>query len=140
MAGSGVHCRQSSVYGWTDFRRELGDHYAEALWKAYPDISGGAHIAMFWWDVAASILKKKGTALRRFGLVSSNSITQEFSNRVVAAHLSGSNPISLSMAIPDHPWTKATKGAAAVRIAMTVGELTGSKGVLSVRPTTLRVI
>ena len=26
------------------------------------------------------------------------------------------------MAIPDHPWTKATKDAAAVRIAMTVAE------------------
>jgi len=26
------------------------------------------------------------------------------------------------MAIPDHPWTKATRDAAAVRIAMTVAE------------------
>jgi hypothetical protein len=31
-------------------------------------------------------------------------------------------PVSLVLAIPDHPWTKATKDTAAVRIAMTVAE------------------
>jgi hypothetical protein len=30
--------------------------------------------------------------------------------------------LSLVLAIPDHPWTKATKDAAAVRIAMTVAQ------------------
>ena len=35
-------------------------------------------------------------------------------------HFQGKPPISLLMAIPDHPWTKATREAAAVRIAMTV--------------------
>src|ERR1019366_5382721 len=34
--------------------------------------------------------------------------------------LSAKKPVSLLMAIPDHPWTKATRDAAAVRIAMTV--------------------
>jgi hypothetical protein len=38
----------------------------------------------------------------------------------VERYLKGKNPISLLMAIPDHPWTKATRDAAAVRIAMTV--------------------
>jgi hypothetical protein len=37
-------------------------------------------------------------------------------------HLNTKKPISIVMAIPDHPWTKATTDAAAVRIAMTVGE------------------
>ena len=32
------------------------------------------------------------------------------------------------MAIPDHPWTKASKDAAAVRIAMTVAERGARKG------------
>jgi len=36
------------------------------------------------------------------------------------ARLEGKHPISLLLAIPDHPWTKSTKDAAAVRIAMTV--------------------
>jgi hypothetical protein len=34
------------------------------------------------------------------------------------------------MAIPDHPWTKATEDAAAVRIAMTVGEAGKREGLL----------
>ena len=34
------------------------------------------------------------------------------------------------MAIPDHPWTKATKDAAAVRIAMTVAAKGQHEGVL----------
>jgi hypothetical protein len=45
-----------------------------------------------------------------------------FQRRVVGRHLQARQPISLVMAIPDHPWTKATRQAAAVRIAMTVGE------------------
>jgi hypothetical protein len=38
--------------------------------------------------------------------------------------------ISIIMAIPDHPWTKATPDAAAVRIAMTVCEAGREEGVL----------
>ena len=64
----------------------------------------------------------EGTVLRRFGLVTTNSITQVFQRRVMERHLKAKKPISLVMAIPDHPWTKATHDAAAVRIAMTVGE------------------
>lgn len=105
-----------------DFRRELGDLHAAALWLAYPEISGGADIVMYWWDLAAHILTARGGRLRRFGFVTTNSITQEFSRRVVDRHLSAKNPLSLVMAVPNHPWTKATRTAAAVRIAMTVGE------------------
>jgi hypothetical protein len=38
--------------------------------------------------------------------------------------------MSLILAIPDHPWTKATQDAAAVRIAMTVAEAGSTEGVL----------
>jgi len=113
-----------------DFRRELGDGYADSLWRAYPHISGGADLVMFWWDHAALLLVQQGTALRRFGLVTTRTITQEFSNRVVASRMGSAPPISLVMAIPNHPWTKATKEAAAVRIAMTVGESGRRTGVL----------
>ena len=41
-----------------------------------------------------------------------------------------SKPISLVMAIPDHPWTKASPDAAAVRIAMTVVEAGTKDGLL----------
>jgi hypothetical protein len=62
---------------------------------------------------------RKGTRLRRFGLVTTNSLSQVFRRRVMERHLTAKPPISLLMVIPDHPWTKATRDAAAVRVAMT---------------------
>ncbi|HEY1935590.1 MAG TPA: type IIL restriction-modification enzyme MmeI [Acetobacteraceae bacterium] len=112
-----------------DFRREFGNRYAEALWRIYPDISGGAHIVMFWWYRAAGLLAATNSTLKRFGLVSTNSMTQDFSRRVVELWMRGRHPVSVIMAIPNHPWHKAARGAAAVRIAMTVvarGDLSGT--------------
>jgi len=111
-----------------NFREEFGDTYSEALWRLYGDISGGADFVMYWWHHAAGLLIDKTSVLRRFGFVTTNSITQEFSGRVVTRWLRGAVPISLKMAIPNHPWTKATRGAAAVRIAMTVAEAGESDG------------
>ena len=101
-------------------RGRLGEGYARALWDAHPHINESADLVMYWWDHAAELLTRKTTKLKRFGLVTTNSITQEFSRRVIAERLKAKIPISLLMAIPDHPWTKATQQAAAVRIAMTV--------------------
>ncbi|MFC3594490.1 class I SAM-dependent DNA methyltransferase [Novosphingobium piscinae] len=106
--------------GGKDIRSRLGDAYAAALWKANPKMNKSADFVMVWWDRAADLLTRKGTRLKRFGFVTTNSITQEFSRRVIARHLDGRVPISLLLAIPDHPWTKASKDTAAVRIAMTV--------------------
>jgi hypothetical protein len=63
---------------------------------------------MYWWDMAADLISRKGSLLKRFGLVKTNSVTQVFSRKVLERHLKGTNPISIVMAIPDHPWTKAT--------------------------------
>jgi hypothetical protein len=57
------------------------------------------------------------TPLRRFGLVTTNSITQKF-NRAVVADALANKGVRLAYAIPDHPWFDE---GAAVRIAMTVG-------------------
>ncbi|MDO6415940.1 class I SAM-dependent DNA methyltransferase [Sphingomonas sp. BIUV-7] len=116
--------------GGKDVRSRLGESYAVALWKANPKINKSADFVMYWWDRAAERLTEKGTRLKRFGFVTTNSITQEFSRRVIAARMDARKPISLVMAIPDHPWTKATADAAAVRIAMTVAEAGTRKGVL----------
>ncbi|MGU3389793.1 class I SAM-dependent DNA methyltransferase [Sphingomonas sp. M1A8_2b] len=113
------------------FRERLGDGYATALWKAHPKINKSADFVMYWWDRAAERLTDKGTRLKRFGFVTTNSITQEFSRRVMAARMDARAPISLVMAIPDHPWTKATSDAAAVRIAMTVAEAGSTVGLLA---------
>ncbi|HEY0112053.1 MAG TPA: DNA methyltransferase [Allosphingosinicella sp.] len=108
--------------GGKDIRRELGGDYAEALWEANPRVAPSADFVMQWWDRGAEVLTQEATRLRRFGFVTTNSITQEFSRRVIQRHLSNERPISLVMACPDHPWTKASQDAAAVRIAMTVAE------------------
>jgi hypothetical protein len=115
--------------GASSIRSRLGDEFAKALWEAHSHVNESADFVMYWWDRAAELLTRKGTTLRRFGLVTTNSITQEFSRRVVSRHLKAKKPISLVMAIPDHPWIK-TSGAAAVRIAMTVAELGARDGVL----------
>ena len=112
--------------GGKDIRSELGGDYAEALWKANPDVPASADFVMQWWNRAAHELTKPGTRLRRFGFVTTNSIIQTFSRRVIERYLaplaSEGGGLHLVLACPDHPWTKATKDAAAVRIAMTVAE------------------
>jgi len=121
--------------GGKDMREELGDGYAEACWKARPHLPGGADFVMHFWDEAASRLLRKGTKgkpnrLRRFGFITTNSITQTFSRRVIERRLGAKEPLSLVYAIPDHPWLKASDRAA-VRIAMTVAERGESEGVLA---------
>ncbi|WP_318012977.1 class I SAM-dependent DNA methyltransferase [Mesorhizobium sp. ESP7-2] len=116
--------------GGKDIRGRLGAGYAEALWSANPQMNPAADFVMYWWDHAAELLVRKGTRLRRFGFVTTNSITQVFQRRVLERHLAGTSPVSLVLAIPDHPWTKASKNAAAVRIAMTIAEAGERNGVV----------
>lgn len=111
-------------------RSALGQEYLDALWAAHPQINESADFVMYWWDHAADLLVAKGATLSRFGLVTTNSISQVFNRRTLDRHLRAKKPISLIMAIPDHPWTKATKDAAAVRIAMTVSEAGAREGTL----------
>jgi hypothetical protein len=110
-----------------DMRQELGDGYAEACWKARKYIPGGADFVMHFWDKAAETTRT-GNA-RRFGLITTNSVTQMFSRRVIERHLGAKTPLCLAMAIPDHPWMKSVDKAA-VRIAMTVGVAGSEEGVL----------
>jgi hypothetical protein len=101
-------------------RLSLGDAKLRALWSAYSHLDQGIDFVMYWWDCAAEILKKSNSRLNCFGYVTTNSISQMFNRRVIEPHLSGKKPISVILAIPDHPWTKVTSDSAAVRIAMTV--------------------
>jgi len=120
--------------GGKDMRAELGDGYAEAAWAARPDVPGGADFVMHFWDEAARRLTAKGTKARpnptrRFGFITTNSITQTFSRRVIEQRPKGEPPFSLVFAVGDHPWLKSADRAA-VRIAMTVAEAGTSEGVL----------
>ena len=51
-----------------------------------------ADFVMYWWDRAAELLTRKGTRLRRFGLVTTNSLTQVFQRRVLARHFKAKPP------------------------------------------------
>ncbi|MGE0418089.1 MAG: class I SAM-dependent DNA methyltransferase [Acetobacteraceae bacterium] len=116
--------------GGKDLRARLGDTQAEALWAAHADMNDSADFVMYWWDHAAMLLTKPRTVLRRFGLVTTNSISQVFQRRTVERHLTAKKPVSIVMAIPDHPWTKAAPDSAAVRIAMTVVEAGTKDGLM----------
>jgi hypothetical protein len=74
--------------GGQNLRDELGGDYAEALWKANPRVDGSADFVMQWWDRAAHLLVAEGSPLLRFGFVTTNSITQTFSRRVIEGYLS----------------------------------------------------
>lgn len=105
--------------GGKDLRSRMDPGYAEALWKAHSHMNESADFVMYWWDRAAEILARKKSSTRRFGFVTTNSISQVFQRRVMERHLNSKTPISLLYAVADHPWTKATRDTAAVRIAMT---------------------
>ncbi|WP_122465324.1 class I SAM-dependent DNA methyltransferase [Brevundimonas lutea] len=101
-------------------RGPLGDAYVEALWNAHSWIDQSTDLVMYWWDRAAELLARKKTVLRRFGLVTTNSLTGVFNRRTLDRHLKAKMPVSVIYAVPDQPWTKASAEAAAVRISMTV--------------------
>jgi hypothetical protein len=106
-------------------RAVLGDGYAESLRLAYPEVTEVADLVMYWWESAAELVRRNKA--KRFGLITTNSITQSFNRRVIQTHLAAPLPLSVVFAIPDHPWVDATDGAA-VRVAMTVGIAGGHSG------------
>lgn len=111
-------------------RLTLGDGYVDALREAHEDVSDTADYVMYWWNHAAGILREGRT--QRFGLITTNSITQTFSRKVVQRHLDAEDPLSILFAIPDHPWVDIARGAA-VRVAMTAcerGKRTGRRWVV----------
>jgi len=116
--------------GGKDIRARMGSLYAETLWKVHAHMNDSADFVMYWWDRAAEILLRPRSGLKRFGFVTTNSISQVFQRRVIEHHLNAKKPLSLTMAIPDHPWTKVTRDTAAVRIAMTVAEAGTKEGLL----------
>ncbi|MBP7619686.1 MAG: hypothetical protein KA745_01850 [Gemmatimonadales bacterium] len=98
-------------------RTALGDGYLDALTRAWPDVPAGVDYVMYWWAKAASLLAQG--KLRRFGFITTNSITQALNRRVVADVLRKNPGLGIQFAVPDHPWVDSESGAA-VRIALTV--------------------
>lgn len=98
-------------------RTELGDGYVDALQNAWPDVPQATDFVLRWWHQAACLVAR-GEA-RAFGFITSNSIRQTYNRRVIEPLLTSDiEPLSLTFAIPDHPWVDSADGAA-VRISMT---------------------
>jgi len=108
-------------------RQILGDGYVDALRLARPEVPETAEYVMYWWDQAAELIRRRD--IRRFGLITTNSITQTFNRKVVQRHLESVPPLSIRFGIPDHPWVENADGAA-VRIAMTVAEFGQNEGIV----------
>ena len=66
-------------------RDALGDGYAQALRAAWPDVPESADFVMYWWHHAACLVR--AGAARQFGLITTNSLTMIFNQRVVQAAL-----------------------------------------------------
>jgi len=107
----------------------FGEGYIKALREVYQGtVPDGADFVMYWWHRAAQLAANR--EIKRFGLITTNSISQTFNRKVVSSALNSKPPIHLLFAIPDHPWVD-TSNAAAVRIAMTVAEAGTGSGVLA---------
>ena len=98
-------------------RDALGDGYIDALQSAWPEVPQATDFVLRWWHIAAETVRSG--KLNRFGLICTNSIWQAYNRRAIAPHLTGTPPVSILFAIPDHPWVDTVDGAA-VRISMTV--------------------
>ncbi|WP_395790164.1 class I SAM-dependent DNA methyltransferase [Aquimonas sp.] len=122
--------------GTKRMKAALGEGYTEALRKTWPEVPESADLVMYWWHHAAQLTRRG--ALRRFGLITTNSIRQAFNRKVIESALAapsvrgaaGEKAVSLVFAIPDHPWVDSADGAA-VRIAMTTGATGAPSGTLS---------
>lgn len=106
--------------GASTMRRSLGDGYVDAVRQVFKGVvPDSADFVMYWWHTAAENVRS-GNA-QRFGFITTNSLKQTFNRRVLEPHLNNAKkPLSLTFAVPDHPWVDGNDGAA-VRIAMTVG-------------------
>lgn len=103
--------------GTKRMRQLLGDGYVDAVRGVRPEIEDSADFVMLWWAQAAELVKSG--ALRQSGLITTKTIQQNFNRRVVSRFIGLEGELSVSFAIPSHPWVDSADGAA-VRIALTV--------------------
>ena len=113
MAGGGVHRRQSAFIGGKRILRSAsGDAFTEALWAAHSHVNESADFVMYWWDRAAELLTTKGTDAATFRTHHDQFDLAGVSTQSDGAASQGEEDrYHLVMAIPDHPWTKATDDA-----------------------------
>jgi hypothetical protein len=83
----------------------------------------------YWWNQAAELTHQG--KIKRFGFISTNSISQTYNRRVLESYLeTKKKPLKLFFAVPDHPWIDAQDGAS-IRIAITAAATTVQSGTLA---------
>jgi len=95
--------------GGKKLRIELGDEYAEKLYKAFPDVKGQPDFCVFWFRKAADLLDNKG----RGGLVGTNSIAQVSGRKASLDYI-----VSKGGIIHDGISTQTWSGDAAVHVSI----------------------
>ena len=95
--------------GGKKLRIELGDEYAEKLYKAFPDVKGQPDFCVFWFRKAADLLDNKGRA----GLVGTNSIAQVSGRKASLDYI-----VSKGGIIHDAISTQTWSGDAAVHVSI----------------------
>lgn len=115
--------------GARTIRASLGDGYLDAIRSVYPDVPDNADFVMYWWDKSAELVNSG--SLAGFGLITTNSIRQEFSRKVLNKHFAENAKFGIRFCIPDHPWVDSSNGAA-VRVALTMANASGADGLLAV--------
>lgn len=122
---------------------KIGDGYTDTLRAVHNDIGESNDFVIYWWNHAADLARRgqkrtagvppaatsddTGNGVRAFGFVTTNSLRQTFNRRVIQKYLDHKNPLSITFAIPDHPWVD---DGAAIRIAMTTGTAGDTHGLL----------
>ena len=108
-------------------RSALGDGYVEALRAVWSDVPDRVDLVMYWWQQSTELLRQN--AIRRLGIITTNSVNQTYNRSVLHSSIASDNRILF--AIPDHPWVD-DFGSASVRIAMIVAGKGASAGLLCI--------
>lgn len=103
--------------GTRRLKERLGAEYVVALRSAYPNTPETVDLVMYWWVTAAELVKLK--VVRCAGLITTNSITQDYNRVAIEKFLAQDSTIELVFAVTNHPWLTTSDGAS-VRVAMTV--------------------
>ncbi|OQX13238.1 MAG: SAM-dependent methyltransferase [Thiothrix lacustris] len=103
--------------GARTIRMALGDDYLDALRTVYHDVPDNVDYVMYWWKQSADLVN--AGKVKSFGFITTNSITQSFSRKIIETTMASHDDFGITFAIPDHPWVDSTDGAN-VRVAMTV--------------------
>jgi hypothetical protein len=97
--------------GGSKLRRELGDEYAERLWKVYEGrVPGGADLVCYWFEKTRALIEAGRS--KRAGLLSTNGIRYG-QNRTVLDSIKRSGDLFLAWS--DRPWVL---DGAAVRVSI----------------------